>query len=105
TSLTKDRGHQQSRVWRSPTRFDAMYRTTAGVLILMAAAVAPAADQPAPGDQTLPATDINRESNNPAKAAIKAREAQNKDKAKQEAVAEETAAPPAGPVADPAQLV
>jgi hypothetical protein len=68
----------------------------------MSMAQAPAPD---PGEQTLPATDMNRESNNPAKEAIKAREAQDRDKAKQEAATEERPTSPLGPVADSGQLV
>jgi hypothetical protein len=63
------------------------------------------AQVPESAEPTLPATDINRESNNPAKEAIKAREAQEKDRAKQDAVAEEDSPLPSGPVLEAAQLV
>jgi osmotically-inducible protein OsmY len=72
--------------------------------MLLAATAWSMAQVPEPAEQTLPATDINRESNNPAKEAMKAKEAQEKDKAKQEAVAQESARP-AGPVSNAAQLV
>jgi osmotically-inducible protein OsmY len=74
-----------------------------GLVLLIATAVMAAA--PEPGETTLPPTALDRESNNPAKAAIKAREAQDKEKAEQKAAAEE--APPAQevPLASNAQLV
>jgi osmotically-inducible protein OsmY len=76
-----------------------------GLLLLLATTAALSMAQvPDPSEQTLPATDINRESNNPAKEAIKAREAQDKDKAKQEAVVEDSPPEPLGPVSDNAQL-
>jgi osmotically-inducible protein OsmY len=73
-------------------------------LLLLAATAWSMAQPPEPAEPTLPATDINRESNNPAKEAIRAKEAQEKDKAKQAAV-QESAKPVAGPVSDAAQLV
>jgi hypothetical protein len=77
-----------------------------GLLVLLATTTALSmAPLPDPAEQTLPATDINREGNNPAKEAIKAREAQAKDQAQQEAVANESPPPPAGPIPDSAQLV
>jgi osmotically-inducible protein OsmY len=87
-----------------------MVRSTSGVLasgllLLAAAAAMSMAQVPDPPEPTLPATDINRESNNPAKEAIKAREAQEKDRAKQDAVAEEDSPLPSGPVLENAELV
>jgi hypothetical protein len=61
--------------------------------------------QPEPGQAALPATDLNRESNNPAKAAIKAKEALDKEHAERNAAANQSAASEVGPVADTAQLV
>jgi hypothetical protein len=47
-----------------------------GLMLLTGTALS-MAQVPDPAEQTLPATDINRESNNPAKEAIKAKEAQD----------------------------
>jgi osmotically-inducible protein OsmY len=82
-----------------------MFRVASAVLMLLAGGIVlSAAPDFVPGDQTLPPTDINRESNNPAKAAIKAKEALEKEKSEREVVAAEAPAPQAGPVADSAQL-
>jgi hypothetical protein len=81
-----------------------MLRLAAGVLMLLtAAAVLPAA--PEPGETTLPPADLDRESNNPAKAAIKARQAQDKEKAEQKAAAEQAEVSQSVPLASNTQLV
>jgi len=88
-----------------------MKRVAASVLVAGAVLLgsAPAVSQEAaplpPPDPVLPATDINRERNNPAKEAIRAKEAQDKDRARDQAAAEADPPPPIGPVADNAQLV
>jgi osmotically-inducible protein OsmY len=78
---------------------------SAVLVLLGTATVSVVAQVKEPAEQILPATDINRETNNPAKQAIKARQAQEKDKAQVKAAEEETVPLQPGPVADSAQLV
>jgi len=87
-----------------PRSFSGIFAS--GFLLLAATMAAFAAAQvQAPAEQTLPATDINRESNNPAKQAIRARQAQERDNAGQKAADEDTASQQSGPVSDIAQLL
>jgi osmotically-inducible protein OsmY len=83
-----------------------MTRNAPGIVLLLASGgVWSATQMPEPGAATLPSTAIERESNNPAKAAVKAKEAMAREKTEQKAAAEESPPAQPGPLADNTQLV